>query len=360
MGTPSSKPIEIPDPAPNLLAANGTAALADHQERRPSPISTSTRIEGRTPRKSNLQLDARSRAIFYLLSGILHALSLLPDFILYPLGVIGGFIGYCLDRRHLKIGMTNLSIAFPERSETERRRILRESYINLGKGAAEYVRLAGFFHIWLRDRVRYERFHYWDEVAGRYPGKGMVVLSAHFGNFELMACAHAMHGYQINLIHHTQRFLAGDALLTFARERCGVEILRKHSAARAVLKALRSGDMVGVPFDQNAKRSEAVWVPFFGEPAATTSGLARMVAMSGAPVIPAFIVREGDGRHHRIEIQDEIPIQCTGDAEADVLENTRRFVKVIEDMVRRYPEQFLWTHRRYRTRPRGLPPVYDR
>ena len=359
MGTPSSKPLEITDP-PKALAANGTVAPAASGQAQSGHAGTNARIEGRTLRKSNLQLDARSRAIFYLMSGVLHALSLLPDFVLYPIGVLGGFIGYCLDRRHVEIGMKNLSIAFPDRSQEDRRRILRASYINLGRGAAEYIRLAGFFHTRLRDRVRYERFHYWDEVAQKYPGKGMVVLSAHFGNFELMACAHAMHGYQINLIHHTQRFLAGDALLTFARERCGVEILRKHSAARAVLKALRSGDMVGVPFDQNAKRSEAVWVPFFGEPAATTSGLARMVAMSGAPVIPAFIVREKDGRHHRIEIQDQIPIQRTDDAEADVLENTRRFVKVIEDMVRRYPEQFLWTHRRYRTRPRGMPPVYDK
>ncbi len=359
MGTPSSKPLENFPPHPDALVANGAVAPEDRPEPPRAPASTSARIAGRTLKKSNLQLDTRSRVVFYLMSGILHALSLLPDFVLYPLGVIGGFIGYCLDRRHVKIGLKNLSIAFPERSEAERRRILRDSYINLGKGGAEYVRLAGFFHLRLRDRVRYERFHYWDEVASRYPGKGMVVLSAHFGNFELMACAHAMHGYQINLVHHTQRFLAGDALMTFARERCGVEILRKHSAARAVLKALRTGDMVGVPFDQNAKRSEAVWVPFFGEPAATTSGLARMVAMSGAPVIPAFIVREKDGRHHRIEIQDEIPIQRTDDAEADVLENTARFVKVIENMVRRYPEQFLWTHRRYRTRPRGMAPVYD-
>jgi KDO2-lipid IV(A) lauroyltransferase len=362
MGIPSSKTLDIPDPQHGALTARSTTAFADpvaaHQS--DHQASYSPRIEGRTLHKSNLRLDSKSRAIFYLMTAILHALSLLPDFILYQLGVIGGFLGYCLDRRHVKIGMKNLSIAFPERSEAERRRILRASYINLGKGGAEYVRLGGFFHTRLRDRVRYERFDYWEEVMRKYPGKGLLVLSAHFGNFELMACAHAMHGYQINLVHHTQRFLAGDALMTFARERCGVEILRKHSAARAVLKALRSGDLVGVPFDQNAKRSEAVWVPFFGEPAATASGLARLVAISGAPVVPAFIVREPDGRHHRIEIQDEVPIQRTGDAEADVLENTRRFVKTIEDIVRRYPEQFLWTHRRYRTRPRGLPPIYDK
>lgn len=360
MGTPSSKPIDIPKPAPDVLSANGAGAFADGEERSHPATSDGAKVEARTPLKSNLQLDPRSRAIFYLLSGILHALSLLPDVILYLLGIVGGFIGYCLDRRHVAIGMKNLSIAFPERSDGERRRILRASYINLGKGAAEYVRLAGFFHLRLKKRVAYDRYQYWQDVMRENPGKGIVVLSAHFGNFELLACAHAMHGHQIGLVHHTQRFLAGDALMTFARERCGVEILRKHSAARAVLKALRTGELVGVPFDQNAKRSEAVWVPFFGEPAATTSGLARVVAMSGAPVVPAFIVREPDGRHHRIEIQDQIPIQRTGDAEADVLENTGRFVKVIENMVRRYPEQFLWTHRRYRTRPRGMPPIYDK
>ena len=147
--------------------------------------------------------------------------------------------------------------------------------------------------------------------------------------------------------------------MTFVRERAGVEIIRKHAAARAVLRALRQGEMVGIPFDQNAKRSEAVFVPFFGELAATTSGLARLARISGAPVVPVFIVRQPDNRRHRIVIQYELALQHTAE-DADVLENTRRFVAAIEAMVRRYPEQFLWTHRRFRTRPRGMPPVYDR
>jgi KDO2-lipid IV(A) lauroyltransferase len=147
--------------------------------------------------------------------------------------------------------------------------------------------------------------------------------------------------------------------MTSVRTRAGVEIVRKHSAARAVLRTLRQGNLVGVPFDQNAKRSEAVFVPFFGEVAATSSGVARLVARSGAAVVPVFIVRQPDGRTHRIEIHDELPIQRTGDAAADIEENTRRFVTAVEVIVRRYPEQFLWTHRRYRTRPRGTPPIYD-
>jgi KDO2-lipid IV(A) lauroyltransferase len=306
-----------------------------------------------------LNLSLGERCIFYLMVAIMHLLSLLPDFILRPLGISGGLLGYWLDPRHQKIGLTNLEVAFPEKTPEERRRILRASYINLGRSAAEYIRLGGFFYRRLKRRVTYERFEKWDEIARRHPGKGVLVLAAHFGNFELLSSAHALHGHQISLVHHTQRFLAGEALVTFVRERAGVEIIRKHAAARPVLKALRANQLVGIPFDQNAKRSEAVFVPFLGELAATTSALARLVQISGAPVVPVFLVRQPDNRSHRLLIGDEVELQRSDDATADIEENTRRFVVPIEAMVRRYPEQFLWTHRRYRTRPRGSAKIYN-
>jgi KDO2-lipid IV(A) lauroyltransferase len=304
------------------------------------------------------KLNWPQRLTFWMLLAVTHILSLIPDFVLYPLGIMGGHLAFILDRRHVRVGMRNLEIAFPERSLAKRRRILRASYVNLGRSVAEYIRLSGFFYKRFKQTVAYDRYAYWEELRRRYPGKGGLVLSAHFGNFELLATAHAMHGHPIVLVHHTQRFLAGDALMTFVRERAGVTIMRKHAAARAVLKALHEDCLVGIPFDQNAKRSEAVFVPFFSELAATSSGLARLVAISGAPVIPAFIIREPDQRRHRIEILDEIPAQRTADLGADIEENTRRYVKVVEDVIRRYPEQFLWTHRRYRTRPPGSPPIY--
>lgn len=298
------------------------------------------------------------RLIFWLLAGVLHALSILPDVVLYPIGVAGGWLSYHLDGRHAEIGMRNLEIAFPERSAAERRRILRASYINLGRAAAEYIRLAGFFYRRLARRVSYNGIEHWHEMQRKYPGKGVLALAAHLGNFELLAPAHAMHRYPTSLVHHNQRFLAGEALMTFVRERAGVQIIRKHKAAREMLRTLRRGEVIGIPFDQNAKRSEAVWVPFFGELAATPSGVDRIAMISGAPVVSVFIVRQPDGRSHVIEISDEIIQQRTDDRDADVLENTRRYQKVIEDAVRRYPEQWLWTHRRYRTRPRGAKPIY--
>jgi KDO2-lipid IV(A) lauroyltransferase len=306
-----------------------------------------------------LKLGARDRVLFYLMVAIVHLLSLIPDFALYALGAIGGKLAYWLDSRHVKIGLKNLEIAYPGLTSEARRRILRESYINLGRTGAEYVRLGGFFHRRLLRKVRYEGLELWEELKRRQPGRGVLILSAHFGNFELLVAAHAMNGHQISLVHHTQRFLPGDALITFVRERAGVEVIRKYAAARPVLRALSQGKLVGIPFDQNAKRSQALFVPFFGELAATTSGLARLARISGAPVAPVFIIRDPNQRTHRILIQEEIALQRTSDEEADMQENTRRFVAAIENIVRRYPEQFLWTHRRYRTRPRGMPRIYD-
>ncbi len=322
----------------------------------PAPAAPGASVRAR---RSPLRLDFFSRCLFWLMAGALHLLSLLPDFILHPLGVAGGLAGYWLDRRHIEIGLKNLEAAFPEHSPARRRQILRASYLNLGRGAAEYIRLSGFFHRRLKHRVFYERLEAWDEIARRHPGKGVLVLTAHFGNFELLPAAHALHGHQISLVHHTQRFLAGDALVTFVRERAGVEVIRKHAAARAVLAALNGGQIVAIPFDQNAKRSEAVFVPFFGEPAATSSGPARLARLSGAPVVPVFLIREPDGRSHRLVIQNELALQRSSDIQADIEENSRRFLKPIEDIVRRYPEQFLWTHRRFRTRPRGAAQFYD-
>ncbi|MGH7814427.1 MAG: lysophospholipid acyltransferase family protein [Candidatus Binataceae bacterium] len=310
-------------------------------------------------RSSKLPLGFKDRIAFGSMLAMLHALSLLPDFILYPLGDASGRLAYRLDLRHVRVGMKNLEIAFPERTAADRARILHASYANLGRSAAEYVRLGGFFWRRLKRRVEYRGWEHLADAHRRNPGRGVIVLTAHFGNFELLPAAHAMFGHRIGLVHHTQRFMAGDALVTWVRERAGVEPIRKHSAARAVLKALREDSTLGIAFDQNAKRSEAIWVPFFGEPAATIGGLARIAMISQAPVVPAFLVRQPGGRRHAIEISPEIEQRRTSDREGDIVENTTRFVRAIEDIVRQYPEQFLWTHRRYRTRPRGMLPVYD-
>ncbi len=333
-------------------AGHATPGLA--RRANASPRGATPKFEASEP-----ALGLRDRVLFEAMRAALFLLSLIPDFVLYPLAVAGALIVHRLDRRHARIGLKNLAIAFPECSEAERQRILRASYANLGRSAAEYIRLGGCFYRRLIGRISYDGIERREDVERRYPGRGVLILTAHFGSFELLPAGHALRGHQISLVHRTQSFVAGDALLSWVRRRAGVETLRKRSAARAVLKALRAGKLVGIPLDQNTRRREAVFVSFFSELAATTGGLARLALMSGAPVVPVFIVRQPDSRTHRIEIQDEIPLAKTGNLEADILENTRRFNAAIEAIVRRYPEQFLWTHRRYRTRPPGASKVYD-
>ena len=353
-----------PSPSPNLdrresLDLNGDvlkrgALTPDGKHEPVFPLS-----HGK-PKSTRIKLGTKDSIIFWLMVATMHLVSLLPDFILYRVGILGALIFHRFDHRHRKIGIRNLEIAFPEKSAAERERILRGSYINLGRTGAEYIRLGGFFYRRLARRVTYNRLDIWNKVHPKYPGKGALILTAHFGGFELLPAGHALHGFQISLVHHTQRFLPWDDLVSFIRERAGVQIIRKHTAAREMLRALKRGDIIGIPLDQNAKRSEAVWVPFFGEMAATPGGFDRLAMMAGAPVVPVFIVRQPDGVTHVIEIFEEIPQQRTGDRDADAMVNTARYQKAIEEMVRRYPEQWLWTHRRYRTRPvSGTPSLYD-
>ncbi len=359
-----------PSPASSELDRNHSPDLnGDVLKRSATPADSTDDLPNKSdfplsrgiPNSTRIRLGLKDRLIFWLMVAAMHALSLLPDFILYQLGTAFGLIFHRFDHRHRRIGIRNLEIAFPEKSAAERERILRASYINLGRIGAEYVRLGGFFYRSLARRVTYNRLDVWNELTPRYPGKGALILTAHFGGFELLPAGHALHGFQISLVHHTQRFLAGDSLMTFIRERAGVQIIRKHTAAREMLRSLRRGEIIGIPLDQNAKRSEAIWVPFFGELAATPSGFDRLAMMAGAPVVPVFIVRQPDGRSHVIEIFEEIPQQRTGDRHADAVVNTTRYQKAIEEMVRKHPEQWLWTHRRYRTRPvSGSPSLYDK
>src|SRR5260370_10740392 len=291
------------------------------------------------PKSTRLKLGLKDRLIFWILLAVLHAFSLLPDFILYRLGIACGLIFHRFDHRHRKIGIRNLEIAFPEKSANERERILRASYINLGRTGAEYVRLGGFFYRSLARRITYNRLDVWNELHPRYPGKGALILTAHFGGFEMLPAGHALHGFQIGLVHHTQRFLAGDDLGSFIRERAGVQIIRKHTAAREMHRSLKPGEIIRIPLDHNAEPSRAIWVPFFGELAATPGGFDRLAMMAGAPVVPVFIVRQPDGVSHVIEIFEEIPQQRTGDRNADALRNTARYQKAIEQKFLKHPEQ---------------------
>jgi len=273
----------------------------------------------------------------------------------------GAWIGellYRLDRPQRRIALQNLRRAFPDRTDSELLAILRRSCRNLGRVGAECCHLASLTPESVRAYVGVDDPAHWQAVLAAAAERGAVVLTAHLGNFELLAYAHGLLGHPITLVHRPMRNPLVDDAITTLRARAGTVSLAKKTAAKAALRALRDHAIVAIPADQNQTRRYGVFVDFFGVPAATTPGPARLAMLSRVPVVPVFLVREGESDRHRIVVLPEIELVRTGDREADIVTNTQRCSAVVEDMLRRHPDQWIWFHKRWKTRPIGDPPIY--
>lgn len=250
-----------------------------------------------------------------------------------------------------RVALQNLEIAFPDKSPAERRRILRASCRNLGRLAAEFCHLPQLDRRALAEIVTIPDRAAWERALAGCAQTGAIVLSAHFGNWELLAHAHGVFGHPVTLVHRPMRNLLVDEVIAAMRAHAGTRSIPKKAAARDAIRTLRSGGILGIPSDQNQTTRYGVFVDFFGVPACTTPGVARLAALTGAPVFPGFLVREGESGRHRFELLPQLEMISSGDREADVVANTQRCSRVIEDMIRRYPEQWIWFHKRWKTRP---------
>jgi KDO2-lipid IV(A) lauroyltransferase len=290
-----------------------------------------------------------------LVVGILGAV---PLWLALRLGELGAFVGYLVDVPHRRVGMRNLAIAFPERSLAERRGILRRSFLNLGRMAAELAHLPRLSAEQLADMVRFVDEDWWREAVTWERSTGVLALSGHFGNWELLVYAHGMRGYPAHMVHRTIANPRVDRWLNDLRTRAGTRMIRKSSGAGGVLQALRERGLLVLPIDQNSTRGLGVFVDFFGLPASTNAGMARIALRTDTPIVPIFIVREGRSARHRVHILPILQVERSGDLAEDVRRNTARFTAVFEDMVRRYPDHWLWAHKRWKTRPVGEPRLY--
>ena len=319
-----------------------------------------------TPRRRRTRATARGesqpRARHWLedlaLRAAFGALAALPLGAALRAGELAALVAYLVDRPHRRVGMRNLEIAFPDKSRRERRRILRASFLNLGRMAAELAHLPRLSAERLREMVRFVDEEWWREAISWERSTGVLVLSGHFGNWELLVAAHGMRGHPVHMVHRAIANPLLDRWLNALRARAGTRTIRKRHAARAVLAALHERGLLVLPFDQNSTRGLGVFVDFFSVPASTNAGLARIALRTDAPIVPVFIVREGRSARHRVHVLPIMQVERTGDPRADVVRNTQRFSSVFEDMVRRYPEQWLWVHKRWKTRPPGEAKLY--
>ncbi len=257
-------------------------------------------------------------------------------------------------------GIRSLEIAFPEMEPAERKRILRASIQNLGRTIVEFATFQPANAVESQKTIRFDfetaEFQAYREAKAA--GRGVLMPTAHIGNWELLLSGFAL---QYEPIYFTARKLDNpliDKMFADMRAKFGSRQFYKSDSAKEVLKALRSGESVGVLPDVNTGLNEGVFVPFFGVPACTTSGVARLAIRANALIFPMFAIwDEGESRY---VVYNGKPIEPSrsGDREADVLETTAAFTAEIEKIIRRFPEQWLWIHKRWKTRPPGEPPLY--
>ena len=267
-----------------------------------------------------------------------------------------GEIAMALDRFNRPVAMRNLEIAFPDLKTAARLKVLRGTYRNWGRMIAEWTHFGQLTRENIDQFVTYEGREHWQEAQRISNGRGILGLTGHFGNFELLVVAHSAYGNPIAMIHRGLRNPLIDRQVCQARRRFGAVLVPRKGGAKHVLKLLRDNFMVTVPLDLDVRKG--VFVDFFGLSAATSDALARFAIATGAPVLPAFIVRQGESARHKITILPVIETANGPDRDQAVRENTQRYQAAIETMVRRYPDHWNWIHRRWKTRPPGEPRFY--
>ncbi len=251
----------------------------------------------------------------------------------------------------------NLRLAFPEWTEAQRRSTLKKMTRNLGWMAAEFARLPGYTKENIESVVildGHENF-----LAGHSRGKGVLYLTGHIGAWELSSFAHALYGFPLHYMARPLDNKPLDAMVNEYRGLSGNKPIFKNESARAMLRILKEAGTVGILADQNTMPGEGVFVDFFGTPACTTTGIARVALHTDAAVVPGYAYWDENLRKYRLRFEPAVELVRTGNAERDIVENTQRFAKVIEEIVRKYPEQWVWIHARWKARPKGEAPIYD-
>lgn len=287
---------------------------------------------------------------------IVHVLGALPRPLARAGGITLAWLLYLLHFRLRSVAMRNLQIAFPEKSARERRRIVSMLFTGLGRHLAEFC----LFPRYTRQNVTQAAVHDGMEnyEAARARGKGVLFLTGHFGGWEVGSLVHSIAGHPLHIVvRELDNHYVNNLVI---RYRClhGNKVLDKDDFARGLLAAMRSGETVGILMDTNMTPPQGIFVDYFGVPACTASGVARVALKTGCAVVPGFTLWDPALGKYRVQLLPALELVRSGNDEADVAANTQLFTRVIEEYARRYPEQWLWVHRRWKTRPEGMPPIY--
>lgn len=299
----------------------------------------------------------RHRLEYALVWPVVKLLGLLPRGLARATGISLALTTYLFHRRLRRTGLRNLEIAFPDISLRQRRRILRRLFVSFGRQLAEFCLFPRYARANVSQVAVYEGFENFDVAKKR--GKGVLFLTAHLGGWEVGSFVHSVHGHTLWVVVRALDNPYLDRLVERYRTLHGNRAFEKQDFARGLLSAMKQGATVGVLMDQNMTPPQGIFVPFFGIAACTASGLARVALRTDAAVVPAFTLWDPVIRKYRVHFDPPLALVRTGNTDSDVIANTALFTRVIEDYVRRYPDQWLWVHRRWKTRPHGQKSLYE-
>jgi len=276
-------------------------------------------------------------------------LNILPQKLSLKIGRLLGVLFYKIDKKHRKHTLNNLKIAFPDKSEKELNDISVKFYKNLGMVFVEIFRLDKYNE----SNIDYFVESNFESIKNIYGKQGILLLTAHFGNWELLAKTFGLKGYKGSVLARPLDNLYIEKILYRLRTASGNKVIyNRENAVKNIISALNARGIVGFLPDENASKRIGVFADFFGIKACTMPGMANIAAKTKLPVIPAFIVRinEKDSKH-RLIIEPPLDIKYTGDRKTDTMNILKIFNEKIEDIIKQYPEQWFWIHNRWKTRP---------
>jgi Kdo2-lipid IVA lauroyltransferase/acyltransferase len=298
----------------------------------------------------------RERIEYWLVRAVAGGIGALPRGVARMLAGALAWGAYHALSRLRRVGERNLELALPELSRVERRRILHGVYRHLGWQLVEFCRMRRYTPENTRGWIRTDGLERY--LAAQARGKGVLVLTGHLGAWELSSFYHSLMGHPMGMVIRRLDNRLLDDYVNSIRCLHGNQVLHKDDFARGLLTAMRAGEAVGILMDTNMTPPQGEFAPFFGIQACTASGLARVALRTDAAVLPGFMVWEPAEARYVLHFGDELVFAQTEDAEADVLAATAQCNQVLEAWIRRYPDQWLWIHRRWKTRPAGEPGLY--
>jgi len=298
----------------------------------------------------------RENLEYRLVVAVARVLGLLPRPVARLIADLIAFKVYWVFGRLRRVGMRNLELALPHLPPAERQAILRHEYRHLGWQLVEFCRMTRYTRQNSRNWLRTEGLD--NYLAAQARGNGVLIVTGHLGAWELSSFYHSLMGHPMGMVIRRLDNRRLDAFVNSIRCLHGNFVLHKDDFGRGLLTSMRAGKTVGILMDTNMTPPQGAFVRFFGVDACTATGLAHVARKTGAAVLPGFMLWEPAEKKYVLHFGPELVFKRSEDHEADILAATQQCASATEAWIRRYPDQWLWIHRRWKTRPAGEPGLY--